>query len=185
MHPRVVDAAQAFLLVVDVQEAFRDRIQEWKRVVARCEVLIRGAQRLGLPVVCTEQYPRGLGATVAELKPALGSAPVFEKRSFSALGAAGVPELLRQLGRRHAIVCGIETHACINHTVHDLLAWGLRVHVPADAVSAQKTWDHEAGYQKVIGSGAIPGSVESILLECMRGADHPAFRDVQGLLKSP
>jgi nicotinamidase-related amidase len=184
MHPRLVDAAQAFLLVVDLQEAFRDRIQEWKRVLWRTEVLIRGARRLELPVLCTEQYPRGLGSTVEVLRAALGDAPIFEKKSFSALGAAGLPQRLQALGRRHAIVCGIETHACINHTVHDLLDWGMRVHLPADAVSAQKSWDHEAGYQKAIGSGAIPGSVESILLECMRGSDHPAFRDIQALLKS-
>jgi nicotinamidase-related amidase len=183
MHPRLVDAAQAFLIVVDLQEAFRDRIHEWKRTLQRCDVLIRGAQRLGLPVLCTEQYPRGLGATVSELRPALGDAPVFEKRSFSALGAAGLPQHLHALGRRHAIVCGIETHACINHTVHDLLDWGLRVHVPADAVSSQRTSDHDAGYQKLCASGAIGGSVESVLLECMRGADHPAFREVQALLK--
>jgi hypothetical protein len=183
MHPRLVDAAQAVLLVVVVQVAFRDRIQEWKRLVWRCDVLIRGAQRLSVPVLCTEQYPRGLGRTVESLRTALGAAPVFEKRSFSALGAAGLPERLQALGRRHAIVCGIETHACINHTVHDLLDWGLRVHLPADAVSAQRSFDHEAGYQKAIASGAITGSVESILLECMRGADHPAFRDVQALLK--
>ena len=184
MHARLVDAAQAFLLVVDLQEAFRDKIHEWKRTLQRVEVLIRGAQRLGVPVFCTEQYPKGLGRTVSELRDALGATPVFEKRSFSALGAAGLPEQLQTLARRHAIVCGIETHACINHTVHDLLDWGLRVHLPADAVSARSHWDHDAAYQKMLGSGAIPGSVESLLLECMRGAEHPAFREVQVLLKS-
>jgi nicotinamidase-related amidase len=183
MHPRVIDASQAFLLVVDLQETYRDKLHEWSRTVSRAAILIRAARLLELPVLCTEQYPKGLGSTAPEIREALADTPIFEKRTFSALGAPEMPAHVLSLGRRHAIVCGIETHACINQTAHDLLDWGLRVHLPEDAISARRASDHAAGYRKILDSGAIGASVESVLLECMRTADHPAFRSVQALLK--
>jgi nicotinamidase-related amidase len=183
MHPRVIDVGQAFLLVVDLQETYRDKLHEWSRTIGRAAVLIRAARALGLPVLCTEQYPKGLGPTAPEIRAALEDASIFEKRTFSALGAPAMPERVLSLGRRHAIVCGIETHACISQTAHDLLDWGLRVHLPEDAISARRASDHAAGYRKILDSGGIAGSVESVLLECMRTADHPVFRSVQALLK--
>ena len=145
MHANVLDAAQAFLLVVDLQETYRDKLFEWERTVDRCARLIRGARLLGMPIVCTEQYPKGLGHTAAEIRSVLDAAPIFEKRSLSALGNADVQEAIEALGRRHALVCGIETHACINQSVHDLLDLGFRVHVPEDAVSAGHERVHAAG----------------------------------------
>jgi nicotinamidase-related amidase len=182
-HARVLDPARAFLLVVDLQETYRDKLHEWERTLRRSELLVRGARLVGLPVFYTEQYPRGLGATAPELHAALDGAARFEKRTLSALGAPGLREALLALGRRQAIVCGIETHACINHTVHELLASGFAVHLPADALSSRSPRDHELAWHKMMGSGAIPGSVESVLFECLRSADHPAFKAVQALFK--
>jgi nicotinamidase-related amidase len=182
-HPRVLDAARALLLVVDIQETYRGKLHEWDRTLERSVVLARGARLLGLPVLYTEQYPRGLGETAPELRAALEGAPRFEKRTLSALGAPGLREALLALSRRQVVVCGIETHACINQTVHELLAWGFTVHLPADAISARHARDHEPAWAKMIGSGAIPGTAESVLLECLRDADHPAFKAVQGLIK--
>ncbi len=183
MHPNLLDASDAFLLVVDLQETYRDKLFEWERTIDRCVRLIRAAQLLELPIVCTEQYPKGLGPTVPEVREALGPAPVLEKRSFSALGEAPVREVILASGRRRAILCGIETHACINQTAHDLLDAQCQVHVPEDAVSSRSSSDHQQGYAKMLTSGAIQGCVESILLECMRSSTHPAFRAIQGILK--
>ena len=183
MHPNLAHVDQAFLLVVDLQETYRDKLHEWERTIDRSCVLIRAAQLLELPIFCTEQYPRGLGHTAPEVANALGGARVYEKRTLSVLGAAGLPEEILAWGRRHAIVCGIETHACINNSVHDLLEWGMTVHLPKDAMSSRHASDHELGYQKMLASGALCGSVESVLLECLRTADHPAFKSVQGLLR--
>jgi nicotinamidase-related amidase len=179
----VVDPARAFLLVIDVQEAYRGRLHEWERTVDRATRLVSGARLAGLPVLYTEQYPRGLGATAPELLKQLDGAARFEKRTLSALGAPGLREALFGLARRQAVVCGIETHACVNQTVHELLAAGFTVHLPADAISARSLRDHEPAWQKMIGSGAIPGSVESVLFECLRSADHPAFKAVQALFR--
>jgi nicotinamidase-related amidase len=183
MHPNVVDAERAFLLVVDLQQSYADQLFAWDQVVERACILIRGARELELPVIFTEQYPKGLGPTTARVRDALGDARRFEKRTLSCWGASGLAEHVEQLGRRHAIVCGIETHACISHTAHDLLAHGYRVHLPHDALGSRRPHEHELGYQKLLLSGALPASVESVLLECLRSADHPKFRTVQALIK--
>jgi nicotinamidase-related amidase len=183
MHPSLVDADRAFLLVVDYQEAYRSALHEWERTIARGGVLIRGARLLGLPVLYTEQHPKGLGHTAEELGDALEGAERFEKRTLSALGAPGLAERVDELGRRHAIVTGIETHACISQTAHDLLDRGYAVHLPGDALSSRRPFEHEMAWAKMIRSGAHGSSVEQILLECLRSADHPAFKPVQALLK--
>lgn len=183
MHPNLVDAAQAFLLVVDLQETYRDKLHEWSRTLERCSILVQGAQLLELPIFCTEQYPKRLGTTAPELRAKLGEVPLYEKRALSALAVEPLREALLTLGRRQAIVCGIETHACINHTVHDLLEAGFTVHVPEDAISSRHASDHVAGYRKMLASGALGGSVESVLFEGLRTADHPAFRAVQALVR--
>lgn len=183
MHPHVLDAEQAALLVIDLQEAYRSALHEWERTIERAIVMIRAAPLLGLPVLYTEQYPKGLGHTVPEVLDALGDAPRYEKRSISALGAEGLLEHLLSLGRRQLVVVGIETHACINQTTHDLLNQGFTVHLPGDALSSRRKREHELGYQKLLASGAIGGSVEGILLEGLRTADHPQFKAVQALLK--
>ena len=183
MHARVVSADQATLFVIDLQEGYRHALWEWERTVARACVMIRAAQLLEIPVLYTEQYPKGLGHTAPEVKQLLDEAPRFEKRSISALGAPGLLEHVVGLGRRQAIVVGIETHACISQTAHALLDRGFRVHLPADALSSRRPLEHEQGYAKLVGSGAIPGSVEAILLECLESADHPQFKAVQALLK--
>lgn len=183
MHPNVVDPERAYLLVVDLQETYRDKLFEWERTVERAGVLIRSARLLGLPVLYTEQYPKGLGSTAPEVQEALADAPRFEKRTLSALGAEGLLEYASSLGRDQAIVCGIETHACINHTVHDLLGRGAVVHLPCDALSSRREREHALALDKLLHSGAIGGSVEGIVLECLRSADHPEFKAVQALLK--
>lgn len=183
MHPHLIDSDRAFLLVVDLQEAYRAALWEWDRTIERARVLIRGAGLIGLPTLYTEQFPKGLGSTAPEVADLLDGAPRFEKRALSAIGAPGLSEHLERLGRPQAIVCGIETQACINHTVHDLLERGYAVHLPADALSARRPFEHEQAYQKMLRAGAHGSSVEQVLLECLRTADHPAFKSVQQLLK--
>jgi nicotinamidase-related amidase len=183
MHPHLIDASRAFLLVIDVQEAYRKALHEWDRTVARTRVLLEGAGRIGVPVLYTEQYRKGLGSTAPELLEVLKDASRFEKRTLSALGAPGLPEHVLSLDRRQAVVCGIETHACINQTVHDLIAWGFTVHLPVDALSSRRPFEHEQALQKMLRAGGLQTSVEQVLLECVRSADHPAFRSIQVLLR--
>jgi nicotinamidase-related amidase len=145
MHEKVVDHEQAYVLVVDLQETYRTKLFEWERTVERACVLIRAAHMLELPVVYTEQYPKGLGSTAPEVLDALGDVPSFEKRTMSALGAAGLLEYVATLERSQAIVVGIETQACINQTVHDLLGRGTSVHLAVDAVSSRQSSELQVG----------------------------------------
>lgn len=183
MHPHQLDENDAFLLVVDFQECYRSVLHAWEATLARLRVLVEGARLLGVPTLYTEQYPKGMGPTCSELAELLEGVPRFEKRVLSALQAEGLAEHVESLGRRHAIVAGIETHACINQTVHELLWHGHKVHLAADALSSRAPFDHEQALAKMQRAGALPGSVESLLLECVRTADHPRFKDVQKLIK--
>lgn len=184
-HPHLIDPDRAFLLVVDYQERYRGVLHEWERTVERASILVRGAVLLGIPVLYTEQYPRGLGPTCTEMGSAFGHAevPRFEKRTLSALGAPGLVGHLEQLLRRQAIVAGIETHACVSQTVHDLLVRGFAVHLPVDALSSRRPFEHEQGLAKMLRAGALPCSVEQALFELLRSADHPEFKAIQQLVK--
>ena len=183
MHDHLLDPQRSFLLVIDLQQTYADKLHEWDRTVERAAIAIRAARALEVPVVFTEQYPRGLGPTTPRIVDALGDATRFEKRSLSCWGAAGLPEHVRALDRNQAILTGLETHACVSQTAHEMLAAGLQVHAVEDALGSRSRSDHEVGYQKMLMAGALPASVESVVLEWLRTADHPGFRPVQALLK--
>ena len=131
-----------------------------------------------MPVLATEQYPKGLGhiqPEVAEGFPA--GTPVIEKMSMSCCGQPAFVDRLRALGRTQVVVCGIEAHACVNQTVHDLLDRGYQVHVPYDAISARSEHDYRIGWEKIIGSGAVPSTVEMVV---SRMGAHRRGAGVQG-----
>jgi nicotinamidase-related amidase len=108
---------------------------------------------------------------------------VVEKLSLSCYGEARFAERLDGLKRRQALVCGIETHACVNQTAHDLLDRGYMVHIPFDATSSRFEHDYRVGWEKIIGSGAVPTTVEMACLEWIRTAQAPEFKAIQKLIK--
>lgn len=167
------------LVVVDVQEAFRPVVEGFDRILARSVVLIKAARILGLPITVTEQYPRGLGDTVAELAEHLDGVPRLEKTAFSAARAAG----FTLHGRDQSLVCGIEAHVCVSQTVHDLLAQGVEVHVAADAVTSRHRSDRELGLAKMQRAGAVCTSTEMAVFELVGQAGTEEFKAVQGLIR--
>jgi nicotinamidase-related amidase len=175
-----LDRERAALVVIDVQEAFRKALPRFDEVAAATAVLVEGAAEIGVPIVITEQYPRGLGATVPEVADRLpeGVEPV-EKVCFSGAEADGFD----LSGRDQALVCGIETHVCVNQTVLDLLGGGVEAHVAADAVGSRTERNRELGLHKMERAGAILTSVETALFELLRGSDAPEFKRVQALVK--
>ncbi|HTY95911.1 MAG TPA: hydrolase [Solirubrobacteraceae bacterium] len=166
---------RAALVVVDVQEGFRG-YDTFEQVAGACAKLVEGARILGVPVLATEQYPKGLGPTAPEV--GLGEQHPLEKTVFSAVRAEGFD----LQGRRQAIVCGIEAHVCVSQTVLDLLDEGLEVHVPADAVGSRHRSDYEIGLRRMDDAGAQLGSVESVLFELLERAGTPEFKAVQKLI---
>jgi nicotinamidase-related amidase len=175
-----LDRERAALVVVDVQEAFRKAVPSFADVAEASATLVRGAAAMDVPIHVTEQYPKGLGETVPEVADHLpeGVAPV-EKVRFSAAEADGFD----LGGRNQALVCGIETHVCVNQTVLDLLDAGVEVHVAADAVGSRTKENRTLGLHKAERAGAVLTSVETALFELLRGSDAPEFKRVQELVK--
>ncbi len=172
------------LIVVDIQEAFRTAIPDFAVVASNSALAVRGCRLLGLPVIVTEQYPKGLGHTAEEIMLSFDEEPeVFEKTAFSAFAAAGLPGRLAELNIKNILLCGLETHICVNQTAHDLLAAGFGVHLLAECVGSRYEHDKAAGKAKMFGSGVIASSVEMALFEMMRDAKHPQFKDIQALIK--
>ncbi|HVE69267.1 MAG TPA: isochorismatase family protein [Solirubrobacteraceae bacterium] len=176
---RVLDRARTALVVVDVQEAFRPAVGEFDAVAANAAVLVQAARALELPVVVTEQYPRGLGETVPEVAEHLDGVARVEKTVFSAARADG----FSLDGRDQALVCGIEAHVCVQQTAQDLLDAGVEVHVAADAVTSRTALNRRLGLEKMEASGAVVTSTEMALFELVERAGTPEFKTIQALVK--
>jgi len=174
--PAVLERDTAGLLVVDLQERFRDLIDGMSGAVAQSSRLIRFCTRLHIPVRVTEQYPEGLGHTIPEIAELCGDPPPAEKLKFSSHGAF-------ELDRPQWIVCGIETHVCVYQTVRDLLAEGKQVAVAADAVSSRRASDRETGLRYMHDLGAQLMSAEMVMFEILREAGTPDFKSVADILK--
>lgn len=183
-HANALDIAQAVLVVVDLQDAFRPAIFEFEKIVARTAIMIEAAKLLSLPMLVTEQVPAKLGQTVDEVKRALpASVTPLGKTAFSACGAAGFVEALKSLNRRQIILCGIESHVCMNQTAHDLLSMGHQVHVVEDCTSSRTPANRQVGLDKMMRGGALPSSCEMALFELMIDARHEQFRAISKLIK--
>jgi nicotinamidase-related amidase len=167
------------LVVVDVQEGFRKAIPDFERVAKATATLIEGASIIGVPVVLTEQYPKGLGETAPEVAEHLpdGTEPL-EKVVFSAADAEG----FELGGRDQALVCGIETHVCVNQTVLDLLEAGTEVQVAEDAVGSRTEENKRVGLHRMERAGAVLTSVETALFELLGRAGTDEFKRVQKLI---
>jgi nicotinamidase-related amidase len=169
---------RAALIVIDVQEAFRKAVDGFDAVAGACATLVRGARELGVPVIATEQYPRGLGETVPELARHLEDVPRLEKVVFSAAQAEGFD----LAGRDQALVCGNETHVCVSQTAHDLLGQGVEVQVAGDAVSSRTAANRDLGLAKMERAGALPTSTETALFELVGRAGSDEFKAIQRLV---
>lgn len=183
-HPGLLRRGEVGLIVVDVQEAFRPVIGGFDEVVRNCRILTEGFGILGAPVLVSEQYPKGLGHTVAEVAEVLPpGSPLVEKLRFSAIGVEEFDEALAATGLRRWVVCGIEAHVCVNQTVNDLLAHGHEVHLAVDAVSSRTAANREAGIDKCVAAGAVRSSTETALFELLEVAGTPEFKAISKLVR--
>jgi nicotinamidase-related amidase len=183
-HQNTLDAGQAALVIIDMQEAFRTAIGDFTQVAVRIATMAQAAQLLNLPILLTEQYPRGLGHTAQEIKAVLPSTlDIIEKTAFSSCGARAFQSELERTGARQLLVCGIEAHICVNQTTHDLLAQGFQVHLLTDCITARTPENKALAMSKMQGSGALPSSIEMALFELLRDAQHEQFKAIQKLIK--
>jgi nicotinamidase-related amidase len=181
--PELMSRGDTALLVVDVQEKLVPAIADHAKVVWNVRRLIDGAKILGLPVLASEQYPKGLGATVGELAQRLG--PVPSKLTFSCGGCLGLFDGLRDRGIHKILVCGMETHVCVQQTVMDLLADGWRVYVAADAVGSRFEIDYRTALGRMDSAGATLTTAEAALFEWCEVAGTPEFKQISRLAREP
>ena len=183
-HKHTLDPAHTALAIVDMQESFRPHISDFAETAARIALVAHAAQPLNVPVIVTEQYPKGLGHTASEIQAVLPPGTrVIEKTAFSSCGAQAFEAELEGARAVHVLVCGIEAHICVNQTTHDLLARGFKVHLLTDCVSSRAEHNRQTGLRKMFRAGALPSSTELALFELMRDARHEQFKAIQRLIK--
>jgi len=183
-HQNTLQLTQSVLTIIDMQDAFRSKIPHFAEIAARIAIMVQGARLLGLPIVVTEQYPKGLGHTAPEIASVLPeSVEIIEKTTFSSCGSEQFQTQLERAAAKQIIVCGIEAHICVNQTVHDLLAQSFQVHLLTDCIASRNLNDRKAATRKMQMSGALPCSIEMALFELMRDARHEQFKAIQGLIK--
>ena len=135
--------------------------------------------QLGIPIICSEQYPKGLGATVSLLQPV----EAVEKISFSALNEPQFVASLEKLGRRHILLAGMETHICVAQTAHDLVAKDYPVWVVADGCLSRKKLDWKIALQRMVVDGARITTSEAIMFEILGDANHGLFKALSKRIK--
>lgn len=182
-NPRILDRDEAVLFIIDVQESFRKVLPDFSELTKNISILIEAMKILDVPIVVTEQYPRGLGHTVEELSGVLGKHELFEKNCFSSYGIPALSNWLKESRKTQVILAGIETHVCVNQTAHDLLWNNFQVHLVTDAVSSRIPANKLLGIEKIVSSGAVPSSVEMALFEMLVEAGTDRFKAVQKLVK--
>ena len=180
-HRTQLIAHEAALLVIDVQEKLMAKIPGAAGLVRNIAFLIDGVRLLEVPVLATEQYPKGLGPTVAELAQRLPERP--DKVAFSCCAIPSVIEEFRRQGRPRIVLAGIESHVCVLNTALDLLALDFSVYLPVDAVASRGALDHETALSRLAREGAILTTVETALFEMTGGAGHPRFKQVSALVQ--
>jgi nicotinamidase-related amidase len=166
---------RAILVLIDVQQGFSS-YETFGSVAGACGKLLAAARILELPRIVSEQYPKGLGHTVAQV--GLEQEQPLQKTVFSAVRAEGFD----LQGRDQAILCGIEAHVCVSQTALDLLQQGVEVHIPADAVGSRHRVDYERGLERLQRAGAVVSTVESVLFELLERAGTPEFKAIQKLV---
>jgi isochorismate hydrolase len=184
---KLIAAESTQLLVVDMQERLLPAMSHHDRIIVRARALLATAGELSIPVVVSEQYPRGLGHTVEALSEKLNSTErIYAKSAFSCardpvIGA----ELhsLKQQGRGQVVILGVEAHVCVLQTALDLLAEGFTVFVVADAVASRHALDLSCALERLREEGARIVTTEMVLFEWLRTADSPAFKPVSGRIK--
>ena len=185
-HPMTLTREGTTLLIVDVQERLFPAMDADHReeVMRNIKILAATARRLRLPVVATEQYPKGLGHTLRELRDALGpEVQPVPKVSFSCWGVEEVRVRLGAARTRRVILAGIEAHVCVLISALELMSEGLTVHVPADAVTSRTQGNWRLGTEQLRQAGAVVTSTETIVFQLLGQADTDDFRELARLVR--
>lgn len=181
----LLEPVRAVLVVIDVQEKLCAAMDQnaLPQLTKNIGILLESANELAVPVLFTEQYVKGLGSTLPELKGRAPAAPSFEKLTFSCCGNGGFAKHLKQSGRTQIIVSGMETHVCVQQTVIELLGEGFDVHVVKDAVMSRSNDNKQTAIDAMMLAGAVPTSTEGVVFQLLKTAGTDSFKKLSKLVK--
>jgi nicotinamidase-related amidase len=179
----LLDKDKTALVVIDLQQKLLPAISDHERVLKNSLLLMRLAQVLGLPVVLTTQYAKGLGRTVPEVLAESAGVEPLDKTTFGCFGDEGIRRRLAEIARPQLVVCGIESHICVTQTVLGALDAGYQVHVAADAVGSRTEANAQVGLQRMQRAGALLSSAEMSIYELLGRSDGQDFKKMLPFLK--
>ena len=184
MNTGLITGENSVLLAVDYQEKLMPHIHGAGALLRKAALLLESAGILGVPVVLTEQYPKGLGKTVPEVAKLAVNSPPVEKTCFS---CAGEPEFMRRFGsvaRKQVVIMGVETHVCVAQTAVELAARGFQVFVAADACGSRRLEDAGLGLRRMESAGVVVTGAEAVVFEWLRRAGTEEFKRISALVKA-
>lgn len=182
MEKFILTPEDAVLLVIDIQEKLIPAMKFGEQVTHNTNTLISVANKLGIPIIVTEQYPKGLGKTISALSDNLGEASKYEKMTFSGC-TSSVSSALERIGRKKIIITGMETHVCVFQTARDLLAQGYQVFAVNDAVCSRSKDNYRNGLSLMMSMGAVITNMETVVFDLMKEAGTPIFKELSKLIK--
>lgn len=181
--PNFISTGDTVLVIIDVQEKLFRAIYEKEQMLDSLLRLIQGARVLEIPIIMTEQYPKGLGTTLPEIIDLLPDIKRLPKTVFSCYRDSDFRQELKVLSRNQILLAGIETHVCVYQTAIDLIKTGYSVHIATDCVSSRTAENKALGMQRVSGAGAKLTSMEMVLFEFLQVAEGERFKAVSKILK--
>jgi nicotinamidase-related amidase len=184
MKSEMLEKDKSALLLIDVQDRLFPHIHECQNMLVRIDLLLSAANLMKVPVLATEQYPKGLGKTISKISQTYPSLRPLEKVDFSCLPAPGFKDSLAALQRRQIVLTGIETHVCVTQTALDLIEHGEEVFVVADATGSRRALDAETALRRLERAGATILTAESVVFEWLRRAGTDEFKALQPNLKA-
>jgi nicotinamidase-related amidase len=181
--PKILTADNTVLVAIDFQERLFPVMHDKEKLLENVLKMIKGAQVLEIPIVLTEQYPKGLGPTLPEIKELLPDVAPIEKTCFSCCDEGNFNRALESMKRKQVLICGIEAHICVYQTTMALMAAGYEVQVVADCVSSRDPENRMVSLFKMGSAGVSPTTVEMALFELLKVAKGDAFKAISNIVK--
>src|SRR5574344_2112399 len=180
----MINIENTLVVLIDIQERLVNMLTNKDEIIKTTSTLLHGTNILELPAILTEQYPKGLGSTINEVKNIVNKDNSFiEKTSFSAYQTPEFKQKIKSLNKKNIIICGIETHICVYQTVCELIESGYNVIVAKDACASRTQLSYNTGLELMKDNGAHISTVETVLFELLKTSRHPKFKEVQNLIK--
>lgn len=182
MDKFILTEDETVFMVVDIQERIVPAMLEGQTVIHNTNILLTLCNKLNIPLIVTEQYPKGLGKTVSEVSDNLGDIAVYEKITYTGY-TDDVKNVLKKLGKKKVIIAGMETHVCVLQTTRDLLADGYQVFVLGDAVCSRTKENYQNGLSLMSAMGAVVTNTETVVFDILKQAGTPLFKEMSKLVK--